>query len=183
VFCEFDEDQKHVPERLRTYLPRLVPVLLSAMVYSKADREALEYENKQQLDSIPDRPEDMRPRHHQSRAVAYGQAEGDEDEEDEDAGADEAEGQWGLRKCAAATLDHLAGTSRDPDVSIPRYGPSQLYDLVCRPCASPQISSVRMRSCPTSCRTCTMGCRRARSGSARLPSWPWAPWRGGAWTG
>lgn len=44
-----------------------VPVLLTGMVYSKAEQETFEADKQFQLDSVPDRPEDLRPRHYHSK--------------------------------------------------------------------------------------------------------------------
>ncbi|EWM27737.1 transportin-1 isoform 1 [Nannochloropsis gaditana] len=69
VFCHYygNEGQQQVPEALRAFLPRLVPVLLAGMVFAQADRDAMEADKASMLDSVPDRAEDLRPVHYQSR--------------------------------------------------------------------------------------------------------------------
>jgi hypothetical protein len=117
VFCEHDQEEERrqrqvLPNMLRAFIPRLVPVLLACMAYSKADREMLEAENKLDLDTVPDKLEDLRPRHFGGRgmgAEADGGGDGeDEDDDDDESGGGEVE-QWNLRKCSASTLDTLAG--------------------------------------------------------------------------
>ncbi|PXF49278.1 Transportin-1 [Gracilariopsis chorda] len=56
---------------LRSYLPRLVPIILDNMVYSK-DEVALYNQLNKSDDTIPDTDEDIRPRFHQPRFVASG---------------------------------------------------------------------------------------------------------------
>mmetsp|Transcript_62355 Transcript_62355/g.146500 ORF Transcript_62355/g.146500 Transcript_62355/m.146500 type:complete len:899 (+) Transcript_62355:187-2883(+) len=83
---------------LKPYLSRLTLVLLNGMVYSEEELMALEDE----LESVPDRPEDLDPTmlHHQSKHAV----DEDEDEDDEGGSAEE----WTLRKCSAAGLDVIA---------------------------------------------------------------------------
>ena len=141
VFCDYypNESQRRVPEALRGFLPRLVPVLLAGMVFSQADREAMEADKANMLDSVPDRAEDLKPMHYQSRggrggSAGEGEGGGEEEEEEEDDGegcedgmggsGDEVE-QWNLRRCSAATLDTIAEFF-GPDVLLPILLP-QLY--------------------------------------------------------
>lgn len=44
-----------------------MPVLLRGMVYSKAEQEVMEADRQFQLDSVPDRPEDVKPMHYHSK--------------------------------------------------------------------------------------------------------------------
>eukprot|EP00178_Gracilaria_changii_P024292 TRINITY_DN731_c0_g1_i1.p1 TRINITY_DN731_c0_g1~~TRINITY_DN731_c0_g1_i1.p1 ORF type:complete len:986 (+),score=105.43 TRINITY_DN731_c0_g1_i1:1603-4560(+) len=55
-------------EVLRSYLPRLVPIILDNMVYSKDDVELYNELNKSD-ENVPDREDDIRPRFHQPRFV------------------------------------------------------------------------------------------------------------------
>ena len=109
--------RERIPEMLRAFLPRLVPVLLRGMAFSVADREAMLADAKLQLDSVPDRPEDFEPVHLRGRGGGGGGGEEeDDDEEDDDGeaggggggGAGGAVQQWNLRRCSAATLDNVA---------------------------------------------------------------------------
>ena len=132
VFCEYnDEPHKEIPEMLRSFLPRLVPVLLNGMVYSESDQQMMAADNKLMLDSVPDRPEDLKPIHYHSRAGAGTDGKDGQDDEDEDddyydgKNGGEVE-QWNLRRCSAATLDTMAEFF-GPDVILPILLPS-LYE-------------------------------------------------------
>lgn len=133
---------------LRPYLPKLIPILLTNMVYSVQDRAAFD-PNATPDDMVPDGPEDIRPRFHKAQlrgpassegsiqngainqgsengsGVANNQngfhgSEGSEDEDDE--GSDEAgvgeEPEWNLRRCSAAALDALSGLFNDEILDI-----------------------------------------------------------------
>lgn len=109
---------------LDPYIPRVAPVLLDAMVYSAEDLMWLE-DDVEDDSNVPDRPEDIKPRHYgqsshglergepvnvNGEGPSSGQASTDEeDEEEEDYDDDEdMSTEWNLRKCAAAALDVLA---------------------------------------------------------------------------
>ena len=49
-------------------MPRLIPVLLSRMVYSQEDIEILEAEALEQNENVPDRPEDIKPIFHKTKS-------------------------------------------------------------------------------------------------------------------
>ncbi|KAL1921910.1 uncharacterized protein VTP21DRAFT_10552 [Calcarisporiella thermophila] len=122
--CEFwlaIAEQEELREHLRPYLPRIIPVLLRGMVYSEMD--LLNLGDDEDNANVPDREEDIKPRHHQSKergterpeeegeAQQQQQVEDDEDDEDEDDDLydeDEEDFEWTLRKCSAAALDVLA---------------------------------------------------------------------------
>ncbi|XAR72677.1 hypothetical protein NMG60_11019397 [Bertholletia excelsa] len=89
------------PENLREFLPRLIPILLSNMVYADDDESLLDAEED---GSLPDRDQDMRPRFHSSRF------RGSEDAEDDD---EDIVNIWNLRKCSAAALDILSNVFGD----------------------------------------------------------------------
>lgn len=84
------------PEGLREFLPRLIPILLSNMVYSDDDESLGDAEDDE---SIPDRDQDLKPRFHSSRL--HGSDNGEEP--DNDIG-----NVWNLRKCSASGLDSLS---------------------------------------------------------------------------
>ncbi|KAL3647214.1 Transportin-1 [Castilleja foliolosa] len=94
------------PENLREFLPRLIPILLSNMVYTDDDESLLEAEED---GSLPDRDQDLKPRFHSSRL------HGSEDVEDEE---DDTVNVWNLRKCSAAALDFLANVFGDEILPI-----------------------------------------------------------------
>nr|XP_016457808.1 PREDICTED: transportin-1-like [Nicotiana tabacum] len=103
--CEFWSayfDAQLPPENLREFLPRLIPVLLSNMVYADDDESLLEAEED---GSLPDRDQDIKPRFHSSRF--HGSEDG-EDDDDED-----IVNMWNLRKCSAAALDILSNVFGD----------------------------------------------------------------------
>ena len=126
--CEFwltFAEDPDLQEALAPYIPRVAPVLLDSMVYSPEDLMWLE-DDVEDDHAVPDREEDIKPRHYGGRAhglekeagtgEANGQAPsgGDNvDDEDEDAEEDydddeDMSTEWNLRKCAAAALDVLA---------------------------------------------------------------------------
>ncbi|XP_031260063.1 transportin-1 isoform X2 [Pistacia vera] len=102
--CEFWSaycDAQLPPENLKEFLPRLLPVLLSNMVYADDDESLLEVEEDE---SLPDRDQDLKPRFHSSRF------HGSENLEDDD---DDIVNVWNLRKCSAAALDVLSNVFGD----------------------------------------------------------------------
>ncbi|XP_038900875.1 transportin-1 isoform X1 [Benincasa hispida] len=102
--CEFWSaycDAQLPPENLREFLPRLIPALLSNMVYADDDESLLEAEED---GSLPDREQDLKPRFHSSRL------HGSENAEDDD---DDIVNIWNLRKCSAAALDILSNVFGD----------------------------------------------------------------------
>jgi transportin-1 len=126
--CEFwltfaEDNALH--DHLLPFVPRVAPVLLDAMVYSAEDLMWLE-DDVEDDSQVPDREEDIKPRHYGARAhglekeevvnlngdqVSPSGAAQDEDDEDADDDYDDDEDmstEWNLRKCAAAALDVLA---------------------------------------------------------------------------
>ncbi|KAF4382452.1 hypothetical protein G4B88_011404 [Cannabis sativa] len=89
------------PENLREYLPRLIPVLLSNMIYDDDDESLIDAEEDE---SVPDREQDIKPRFHSSR---FHGSEGAEDDDDDIVNV------WNLRKCSAAALDILSNMFGD----------------------------------------------------------------------
>lgn len=101
--CEFWSayaDAQLPPENLREYLPRLIPVLLSNMVYADDDESLVEADED---GSLPDEDKDIKPRFHSSRF------HGSEDADDDD----DTVNVWNLRKCSAAALDVLSNVFGD----------------------------------------------------------------------
>lgn len=133
--CEFwltfAEDQD-LAQFLAPLLDKVAPVLLDCMVYGEDDLLWLEGDLEDA--NVPDRPEDIKPKHFGGKAHsmergpsdpsgasevkrgAYGEEilDGDQDDDDDfdddddDDFADEMSTEWNLRKCAAAALDVLA---------------------------------------------------------------------------
>ncbi|KAK8622254.1 hypothetical protein V6N13_117177 [Hibiscus sabdariffa] len=102
--CEFWSAYCDAPlpyENLREYLPRLIPILLSNMVYADDDESLVDAEED---GSLPDRDQDLKPRFHTSRL------HGSDDAEDDD---DDSYNIWNLRKCSAAALDVLSNVFGD----------------------------------------------------------------------
>ncbi|XP_047310116.1 transportin-1-like [Impatiens glandulifera] len=102
--CEFWSaycDAQLPPENLREFLPHIIPILLSNMVYADDDETLIEAEED---GSEPDREQDLKPRFHSSRI------HGSENSEDDD---DDIVNVWNLRKCSAAALDILSNVFGD----------------------------------------------------------------------
>ncbi|KAF1844218.1 ARM repeat-containing protein [Cucurbitaria berberidis CBS 394.84] len=125
------EDEK-MREHLGPYLPKIIPVLLSSMVYS--EDEILRLEGEEEDYEVDDREQDMKPTFASSKAGRlttkatdldasglHGDVEpsaeridddlsdGEIDEfDDDDDEFSDPEEQWNLRKCSAAALDVLA---------------------------------------------------------------------------
>lgn len=101
--CEFWSaycDARLPPENLLEFVPRLIPILLSNMVYADDDESLLEAE---QDESVPDRDQDLKPRFHSSRFHGSDSLEDDDD----------VVNVWNLRKCSAAALDILSNVFGD----------------------------------------------------------------------
>jgi transportin-1 len=120
-------EQDNLSEQLTPYLPKVVPVLLRCMVYSEEDAIML----SSQADDADedDKAEDIKPQFAKSKASKANKKANEDDEtgeeiekreknnmeDDEDLSegeirdigedGDEEEGEWTLRKCAAAALD------------------------------------------------------------------------------
>ena len=98
---------------IRAQLPRIIPTILSTMVYSEMDRLLMQSLVEDDED-IEDKPEDIRPNLVKTKeAHQYSKKDGhhDDDEEDDDnddLNAEETLSEWNLRKCSAAALDVFA---------------------------------------------------------------------------
>jgi transportin-1 len=124
-------EDENMRDHLGPYLPKIVPVLLSSMVYS--EDEILRLEGEEEDYELDDRQEDIRPNFASSKAGrlaanANGEnpasgngspatanpddddlSEGEIDDfDDDDDEFGDPEEQWNLRKCSAAALDVLA---------------------------------------------------------------------------
>ncbi|KAF2033997.1 ARM repeat-containing protein [Setomelanomma holmii] len=124
-------EDENMREHLGPYLPKIVPVLLSSMVYS--EDEILRLEGEEDDYEQDDRQEDIRPAFASSKSGrlttgangegsggpngANAQATVDDDDlsegeiddfDDDDSFGGDPEEQWNLRKCSAAALDVLA---------------------------------------------------------------------------
>ncbi|XP_073105392.1 transportin-1 isoform X1 [Elaeis guineensis] len=103
--CEFWSaycDANLPPDGLREFLPRLIPVLMSNMVYADDDESLV---NAEEDESCPDRDQDLKPRFHSSRL--HGSDNGEEEDDDDTVNV------WNLRKCSAAGLDILSNVFGD----------------------------------------------------------------------
>jgi transportin-1 len=122
-------EDENMRDHLGPYLPKIVPVLLSSMVYSEDEILRIEGEEDDNYDR-EDREEDIRPTFASSKtgrlvANANGEAapaangssatveddnlsDGEIDDFDDDDSFGDPEEMWNLRKCSAAALDVLA---------------------------------------------------------------------------
>jgi len=100
-----------IAQTFKEFLPTVVPVLLKNMAYS-------EHEDVDEGDdeTVPDKPEDVRPRNYSSKGDEGG-GEDDSDDDDDD-GDDEDVSVWNLRKCSAAGLDVISNTFHDDILTI-----------------------------------------------------------------
>ena len=105
-------------------MPRLIPALMTGMVYSTEAQENFSVENAENEAEV-DRIEDIRPIFHKNRAASGGAGgDGAEEDEDDDGGDDDGEagGQWTMRKCSAHALDTLSATFQG-DIILPSMLP------------------------------------------------------------
>lgn len=97
-------------------LERIIPTILSTMVYSETEKMLLQ--SIEDDDDVEDKPEDIRPNQVKSKSAHTNKkatnAENDDsdddsdDDDDDDDGAEAALSEWNLRKCSAAALDVFA---------------------------------------------------------------------------
>ena len=136
--CEFWLTFAESPElapALRPYLDRVAPVLLNGAVYDEDELFALDGLDGAEDAAVPDRAEDIKPRHYGAKAHTAGAAdksadpegllggqsaqalksreaaeaaEDDDDGEYDEDDEDEDYSEWTLRKCSAAALDVMA---------------------------------------------------------------------------
>eukprot|EP00124_Ichthyophonus_hoferi_P003751 Ihof_evm2s348 gene=Ihof_evmTU2s348 len=124
--CEFwlaFADQDSARQCLEPFLGRLIPVLVNGMRYSEVDIILLKGDVEED-EMVPDRDEDIAPRHAKSKKTHVNitpggdQVPGEEDDEsddddDDDDGMGDQSMDWNLRKCSAAALDMLASVFQD----------------------------------------------------------------------
>ncbi|EJD41686.1 ARM repeat-containing protein [Auricularia subglabra TFB-10046 SS5] len=121
--CEFwltfAEDLDLAPY-LQPLVSKVAPVLLQCMIFSEDELIWLDADKEDS--AVPDRDQDIKPRHYSGKSHGLERAEdadkqerpagGDDDDddydEDEDYDDDDLSTDWNLRKCAAAALDVLA---------------------------------------------------------------------------
>lgn len=117
------------PNLIKQHLPKILPVILSTMVYSEMDRMTLE-SMAEDDEKVADRSEDMKPINAKSKEAhtvaekkdskeeadksASNENKNEDDSDDEDDDDDDDEeleaglAEWNLRKCSAAALDVFA---------------------------------------------------------------------------
>lgn len=109
ALCEYGDDATV----LRPFLPRLLPVLLSNMVFEEHDDEVAEAEAAEQgaaaagFGHAAERAADIKPF---VGRTGGGGGEGDPGDEDSE---DEEVARWNLRRCSASALDMLSTTFGD----------------------------------------------------------------------
>ena len=122
TYASLDEDVSCAPEMMDTIVglfPQLLPRLLRRMVYPRERIEELLEENAsaERNAGTEDRDQDLAPVFHKSRAKGQGEERNgirgddsdDDTDDDDDDDMDDDDNEWTLRKCAAASLDALAG--------------------------------------------------------------------------
>jgi transportin-1 len=83
---------------------------MKSTVYSETDIAILAGEDEDS--TVPDRDEDIKPRHHKTKTHSVEQEDGEvSDDEDED--DEEIYMEWNLRKCSAASIDVLSNMFGD----------------------------------------------------------------------
>ena len=90
----------HFVELCAPVFPRVLPIIISSMVYSDMEIGMLQAAANDW--NVPDRPDDIKPRHYQSKTASL---------HEEDSDADDGEGEveeWNLRRVSAMTLDELS---------------------------------------------------------------------------
>jgi len=100
----------------KEFLPTIIPMLLKNMAYSIHDDV-----DEGDDETVPDKPEDLRPRNYHGKDGGDGDAgddDDDDDEDDDDDGDDEDVSIWNLRKCSAAGLDTISNTYHDDILQI-----------------------------------------------------------------
>lgn len=108
--AETDDVDKSV---VAAELPRIIPTILSSMIYSEIDRMLLQ--SLEDDEDVEDKPEDIRPNivkskgaHQFNKKDNNDDDSDDSDEDDDDAGTESTLSEWNLRKCSAAALDVFA---------------------------------------------------------------------------
>lgn len=96
------------------HLARIIPTILSTMIYSEEDRMLLQ-SLADDDENVEDKPEDIRPNHikskdaHTNKKVTGANNNDDSDDDDyDDEVTEDSLSEWNLRKCSAAALDVFA---------------------------------------------------------------------------
>ena len=108
--CEFWmllSEMDDMREPLAVQLPKLIPLLMSRLVYGEMELMMLDDDDDDT--TVPDREQDIKPWQKKNKDQEDS-GEFDDEEDDDDDDDDELYGDWSLRKCAAATLDTLAAS-------------------------------------------------------------------------
>lgn len=101
ALCETELDEGMLAV-LRSFIPQLVPVLLTNMAYELDDEEVVEAEEDELNAGRPDREQDLKPFAQGSRVTSFA---GDAEDDDDDGDAMQS---WTLRKSSASSLDTLS---------------------------------------------------------------------------
>ena len=101
ALCETELDEGMLAV-LRSFIPQLVPVLLTNMAYELDDEEIVEAEEDELNAGRPDREQDLKPFAQGSRVTSFA---GDAEDDDDDGDAMQS---WTLRKSSASSLDTLS---------------------------------------------------------------------------
>ncbi|KAF8063844.1 TRN1 [Scenedesmus sp. PABB004] len=117
AYCESDLGM----ELLVPALGRLIPVLMTNMVFDEYDEEVAAAEEAEAHQGAPDADKDIRPTHAKGRGGRTQDTGLGEDGDDADGGSggdddDEELRVWNLRKCSAAALDMLSNSLGDEHV-------------------------------------------------------------------
>ncbi|ESS67863.1 transportin 1 [Trypanosoma cruzi] len=83
-------------------LEKIIPILIRSMVYSEMEISMLQASAEDW--NVPDKIDDIRPRHYQARVNDTGANDADDDSDDDDGEVEE----WNLRRVSALTLDSIA---------------------------------------------------------------------------
>lgn len=97
----------HFAELVEPHIEKIIPTLVQAMVYSELEMGMLQASAEDW--QVPDKPDDIKPRHFQARqqtSAHTDDAAGGDDDEDDDADAEVEE--WNLRRVSARTLDDIS---------------------------------------------------------------------------
>jgi len=97
----------------KEFLPHLIPVLLKNMAYSE-NEDVDEGDDE----TVPDKPDDIRPRNYQGKGEGGGDDDDDDEDDDDDDDDMEDTSVWNLRKCSAAGLDTISNIFHDDILAI-----------------------------------------------------------------
>ena len=98
-------------DAIAPYLPQLVPVLLTGMVFDPDD-PSMEFADDDDA-HIADKEEDIAP-----AQTRRGDVEDDEEDDEDDDDDDGGESAWNLRKASSAALDLLSSVFQDEILAV-----------------------------------------------------------------